>query len=88
MKRKTYSAEFKEQALSKAHDRGQRTLQEIADEGRHLVRQVSSPETIFSSALAGGQNLFGFGCIHQQPKPCRLGRRIITKKCAYVSLQS
>ena len=32
MKRKTYSTEFKAQALCKAYERGQRTLQEIADE--------------------------------------------------------
>jgi transposase-like protein len=32
MKRKTYPTEFKEQALSKAHDRGTKTLQNIADE--------------------------------------------------------
>lgn len=32
MKRKTYPAEFKEQALSKARDRGTKTLQNIADE--------------------------------------------------------
>jgi len=32
MKRKTYSLEFKEQALRKALDRGQRTLQDVADE--------------------------------------------------------
>jgi transposase-like protein len=32
MKQKTYSPEFKEQALCKTHERGQRTLQDIADE--------------------------------------------------------
>ena len=31
MTRKTYPTEFKEQALTKAHERGSRTLQEIAD---------------------------------------------------------
>ena len=32
MKRKTYSLEFKEQALRKALERGQHTLQDVADE--------------------------------------------------------
>ena len=32
MRRKTYSLEFKEQALCKSHQRGQRTLQEVADD--------------------------------------------------------
>lgn len=32
MKRKTYSTEFKEQALKKAHERGPKTLQDIAGE--------------------------------------------------------
>ncbi len=32
MQRKTYSSEFKEQALRKAHERGSKTLADIANE--------------------------------------------------------